>query len=60
MFLDQVGGEAVMAGGHRRVGGEGGLAGYPLQRLLKAHTLRGHALLDEFQPGEGAVAFVQV
>jgi hypothetical protein len=60
VFLDQVGAEAVVPGRDRRVRGEDGLAGDPLQGLVEGDPLGRHALADDLQPGEGAVALVEV
>ena len=60
MFFDEVRGEPVVAGGHGRVGGEDGVMGDFAEGFVEREAVVGHALANDFERGEGAVAFVQV
>ena len=56
VLLDQGAVEAVVAGGHRRVGGEDGAMGHLAQGRLEAHAVVLHADADGLQGGKGADA----
>ena len=60
VLFDQIGIEAIMAGGHGSVGGEDHFPGNPRHGLLEADALFFHALANRFQDRKSAVPFVQV
>ncbi len=60
VFLDELAREAVVAGGDRRVGGEDGHPGDLPGRLAEGEPFGFHQVAAHLQPGEGAVAFVEV
>ena len=59
VLFDQVGTEAVVAGGNGRVGGEDDFAWNLAGRGVKVDAFFFHAPADGFEHGETAVAFVQ-
>ena len=60
VLLDQVAVEAVVAGGHGRVGGEDGVLRHLAQGGVEAHAVVLHVVADGLQRGEGAVALVEM
>ena len=60
VLLDQVRREAVVAGGHGRVGGEDDLAGNLHRGGFEVDALFLHTVADGLEDGEAAVAFVEV
>ena len=60
VLLDQFAVEAIVAGGHRRVGGEHGVLGDLAEGFVERHAVVLHPLADDLQRGERAVAFVQM
>ena len=60
MLLHQAGSKAVMAGGHRSVGGKTNFARHAGHRLVKAQALLLHTAADGFEHRKAAVPFVQM
>ena len=60
VLFDQSGVEAVVAGGHGRVGGEDGVLGDFAERFVERQAVVGHPLANHFERSECAVAFVEV
>ena len=60
MLFDHVAGKAVVAGRHRRVGREDGLAGHRPQGFVEGLSVVLHPLANHLQRGKGAVPFVQM
>ena len=60
MLFDQVAIEAVMTGGHGRVGGEDRVLRHLAQGRIEAHAVVLHPRADGLQRGERAVAFVEM
>jgi len=60
MFFDQAGVEAIVTGGHGRMGREDSVLGDAAQRRGKRFAVAFHALPRGLQGGKGAVAFVEV
>src|SRR5208283_2135385 len=60
MLFDQIGIEAIVAGGHGSVGRENHFPRYPRHRLIEADAFFHHALPNGFQHGKSAVPFVEV
>ena len=60
VLLDEIRREAIVAGRHRRVGGEDDVRGDDAQRFVRRQALALHPLPRELERGERAVTFVQV
>ena len=60
VLFDEIGIEAIMAGGHGSVGGEDHFTGNPRHGLLEADALFFHALANGFEDHKCAMSFVQV
>ena len=60
VFFDEVGTEAVVAGGNGRVGGEDDFAGNLAGGGVEVEPFFFHAGADGFEHGEAAVAFVEM
>ena len=60
MLFDEIGVEAVVAGGDGRVGGEDRVVGDFAERFVERVAVIGHTLANHFERREGAVAFVEM
>ena len=60
VLVDEGGGEAVVAGRHGRVGGEDDLRRDAAQGFPRVDAFDDHALADDLERGERAVAFVEM
>src|ERR1700674_2577802 len=60
VLFDQIGIEAIMAGGHRSVGREDHFTGNSRHRHVETDALLFHALANRFEDCKSAVSFVQV
>ena len=60
MFLDQLGREPIVAGGHRCVRREHDLLSHAAHGFVGADAFGRHAMPYEFERGECAVTFIQV
>ncbi len=60
VLVDERGSEAVVAGRHRRVGREDDLRRHTPQRFPRVDAFDDHALADELERGERAVALVEM
>jgi hypothetical protein len=60
VLFDQIGVEAIVAGGHGSVGGENHFPGNARHGLIEADALFFHALANRFEHRKSAVSFVQV
>ena len=60
VLFDQIGAEAIMAGGHRRMRGEDDFARNLLRGSVEVQAFFFHAVADGLEDREAAVAFVQM